>query len=287
GGILIVPETLPDKVDVRNKDLKTLVCTKDTAKEEIKEKSNWGTSLSGPISASHMTGILQAQNSIRPDRAVKFPQVFDGDVKEIRTWKHTSTTYEHKHYKIYAVSQTVPAVNDLIGYFHVETPTSVKVDLSSKPCPVKAPAPALFAPLNKFIRWLMGRLMDFGGIINQFFVGALDQTGLFRFGLVRVYSGTSIAGATHLELGESSTMFLPEGSYNVKAEVSIVGQRTEWSVGKVNAEGPTKLTVSIVGVEYAYYAIGGLTALGCAYGSWAFTRRVGIPLASRVFSAIA
>ena len=243
GGVLVIADPQPIVVAARNKELGRIEQTNEKKTVKVEEKSDWGLSMTGPVSNSEMEGILAAIRDLRPPRKVTLTYELQGKDDERRSWTQTGTVYEIIHYKIYIVRQAVPAQNELVGILIVEKPVSLEVDMDSEDCP--DPKPVVEVPqtgggfleaISDFFHWLL--------------VDLPSDLGIYVFGTVKVYSGGGIAGVMHLRSGESKTIKLPPGSYTAKAIVRIFGISFESEVGKVSADVPILLTVTLTTIEY-------------------------------------
>jgi hypothetical protein len=199
--------------------------------------------MTGPVTNSEMEGILAAIRDLRPPSKVTLEYEMQGKDDERRKWTQRGTVYEITQYKIYIVRQAVPAQNELVGILIVEKPVSLEVKMDSEDCP--DPKPVVDVPQTGG-----GFLEAIGNFFHWLCVDLPSDFGLYVFGTVKVYSGGGIAGVMHLRSGESKTIRLPPGSYTSKAVVRIFGISTEFDVGKVSAEVPIILTVTLTTIEY-------------------------------------
>ncbi len=243
GGVLVIAEPQANVVEGRNKVLGRIEQTNEKKTAKVEEKSDWGLSMTGPVSNDEMQGILAAIKDLRPPRKVTLEYEMQGKDDERRLWTQTGCVYEVVHYKIYIVRQAVPAQNELVGIMVVETPASIQAKMDSEACP--DPKPVVDVPQTG------GGILDaIGGFFHWLSVDLPNDLGLYVFGTVKVYSGGGIAGVMHLRSGESKTIKLPPGSYTAKAEVRIIGIPLEFDVGRVSADVPILLTVTLSTVEY-------------------------------------
>ncbi len=243
GGILVIADPQPNVIADRNKELGRIEQTNEKKTANVKEKSDWGLSMTGPVSNSEMEGILAAIRDLRPDREITLKYEMQGKDDERRKWTQTGTVYEIVNYKIYIVRQAVPAQNELVGILVVEKPVSLQVKMDSEDCPDPKPVVEVpqtdggfFEAISDFFHWLC--------------VDLPSDLGIYVFGTVKVYSGSGIAGVMHLRSGESKTIRLPPGSYTAKAVVRIFGISFESDVGEVSADVPILLTVTLTTIEY-------------------------------------
>ena len=243
GGILVIAEPQANVVADRNKELGRIEQTNEKKTAKVEEKSDWGLSMTGPVTNDEMQGILAAIKDLRPDRKVTLTYEMQGKDDERRLWTQTGCEYEVVHHKIYVVRQAVPAQNELVGIMVVETPVEVKAKMDSEPCP--DPKPVVVIPQTG------GGILDaIGGFFHWLLVDLPNDLGLYVFGTVKVYSAGAIAGVMHLRSGESKTIKLPPGSYTARAEVRIIGIPLEFDVGRASADVPIILTVFLDTVEY-------------------------------------
>ena len=245
GGVLVIAEPQPNVVADRNKELGKIEQTNEKKTVKVKEKADWGLSMTGPVSNSEMEGILAAIRDLKPPRKITLSYELQGKDDERRTWTQTGTVYEIVHHKIYIVRQAVPAQNELVGIMIVEKPVSLQVKMDSQDCPDPKPVVDVIGigPIEAFIK-------SIGDFFHWFFVDLPSDLGLYVFGTIKVYSGGGIAGVMHLRSGESKTIRLPPGSYTAKALVRVLGIPFEFDVGNVAADVPILLTVSLVSIEY-------------------------------------
>lgn len=243
GGVLVIAEPQANVVADRNKELGKIEQTNEKRTVEVKEKADWGLSMTGPVSNSEMQGILAAIRDLKPQREIKLSYDLQGKVDERRSWKQTGTVYEVTHHKIYIVRQAVPAQNELVGIMVVEEPVSLQVKMDSEDCPDPA-------PVIQVIQVGDGLIDSITGFFRWFFIDLPSDLGLYVFGTVKVMSGGGIAGVMHLRSGESKTIRLPPGSYSAKAIVKIFGFPIEMDVGSISADVPILLTVTLLTVEY-------------------------------------
>ena len=245
GGVLVIADPQPIVVAARNKELGRIEQTNEKKTVKVEEKSDWGLSMTGPVSNSEMEGILAAIRDLRPPRKVTLTYELQGKDDERRSWTQTGTVYEVVHYKIYIVRQAVPAQNELIGIMVVERPVSLQVKMDSEDCPEPKPVVQVIGadPLEGFINSIIG-------FFRWLFVDLPNDLGLYSFGTVKVYSGGEIAGVLHLRSGESKTIKLPPGSYSAKALVHVFGMPFEMDISDVEADVPILLTVNLATVEY-------------------------------------
>jgi hypothetical protein len=243
GGVLVIADPQPVVIAARNKVLGKIEQTNEKKTVKVKEESDWGLSMTGPVSNSEMEGILAAIRDLRPPREVTLSYELQGKDDERRTWTQTGTVYEIVNYKIYIVRQSVPAQNELVGILIVEKPVSLEVKMDSEDCPDPTPVVdvpqtggGFFEAISDFFHWLC--------------VDLPSDLGIYVFGTVKIYSGDGIAGVMHLRSGESKTIRLPPGSYTAKAVVRIFWISSEFDVGKVSADVPILLTVTLTTVEY-------------------------------------
>ena len=178
----------------KERELVTIQCT-DTPPREWKPDENnpkdfypsdWGLSLSGPITDEQTDGILEAIRALRPPKkALLLQEGFTYQSRKgwKRVWMATGVVYTHIHYRILLVRQAVPAQNELIGYISVEIPRKFVVRMDEQPHPVaESPKEEVFSypksPLEKVLeklRRLIPKPPDEG------------FWRLFKYGEVKVY----------------------------------------------------------------------------------------------------
>jgi hypothetical protein len=252
GNILVIEEKKPNALQGRDKVLGEIICSNEMRTVEVEEESDWGLSITGPLTEGEMQGVLDAIKDLRPPKKIKMSYELQGNVNEKRKWTHTGTFFEVTHYKIYIVRQAVPAENEFIGVLVVEEPVEpLQVNMVSEAC--AQAQPKVDVPSEDMIQGFIGSLTDF---FHRLFVDLPNDLGLYVFGTVKVYSAGGIAGVMHLRSGESKTIALPPGSYNAQAVIRVFGIPFELSVGNVAADVPILLTVTLLTVEYGAYVLG-------------------------------
>ncbi len=244
GGIVVMPERQKDLVIKKNETIGTIVCSDAKRTVEVKEKADWGLSLTGPLDDDEVKGILEATKDLRPSKGEIFEVELQGDKDENRTWTH-SVTIKVIHYKIYAEREA--GKNELLGIMVVEEPLRVDPKMKSTPCP---PDPK---PKVKVPRTGDGFIGTIDRFIKSIFVDFPNRIGLFSFGTVKVYSGKVVHAAAHLRSGDSVEMRLPEGSYVARALIRIIGIPFEWKIGE--ADGPVILVITLTSVEIFAYIV--------------------------------
>jgi hypothetical protein len=250
GDIIFVPVRKPDIELGGSGFLGVIECKVAEKPVEIEEESEWGLSVTGPLTDAEMKGILEGIKDWRPPRRVTLTAKLIGEEDLNITWTHVKTLAKVIHYEIYAVRPRPAPQNEFLGVMIVEEPYFLDIKPEIEECPPD-PKPkvdvrgrsfltGIFRPFSRFFRWLF---VDFPGGI-----------GLYQFGIVRVYAGEAATGVAHLRSGESVTFAIGEGPHVVRALVRVVGIPIEWNVGP--AQGPGTVTVTLATVEMLGYIVG-------------------------------
>ncbi len=70
GCVLVLSEPQPNVVADRNKVLGNIEQTNEKKTAKFDEKTDWGLSMTGPVSNSEMQGILEAIRDLKPPRTI-------------------------------------------------------------------------------------------------------------------------------------------------------------------------------------------------------------------------
>jgi hypothetical protein len=181
-----------------------------------------GESISGPLSTAQASGVIDAEDSIRPPRLVNLTITVGGlDLAGNITYVMTGMTYNVTTYSVWVTAQQSPPVEQRVGYIVVSVPelptvNETSIDLSGSSCSDFAmsksgpawtsPALSLSSPLNPFSTPPQG---GFAPILS--------------YGTVKVLSGASVEGAANIKPGENVTFVLPPGKYTAVADVALFG----------------------------------------------------------------
>ncbi|MBI4334194.1 MAG: hypothetical protein HY673_23265 [Chloroflexi bacterium] len=268
GGILFVKDSEQDWTEPQNQYLGEIHCNDNDLTYTRTVKNKTGLSIMGPISGEQTTGITDAIQSLRDPAQVVLTYVMDGRAGFKREWTLTGIKFHLTRYRILAVRQAVPAQNELIGYFDVSRPVSLEVTMTETPHPTPA-VPGMTVPkAPPGVKQSYTFTMVPGGAdikpeipARSFFDIFLDMFqppekpigSIFDYGRVTVHSGGGLAGAGFVGLGETLTLRLPPGSYEVKASISVLGIPLNVDAGSASASVPIILSVTLAGVEVIWY----------------------------------
>jgi hypothetical protein len=247
-------------------------------------KTKTGLSIQGPISDTQTAGIIDAMKALREPSKVDLTYTMDGKAGVKREWTLKGIKYKLTRYRILAIRQTVPAENELIGYYDVNRPESLEVPMTESPHPAPGvpgvsvmPAPTGVKQGYQFIKVPGGADIkpdlpsrSFFDVFLDFFQPPEKPLGaLFDYGQVTVLSGGSLAGSGYIGMGETISFRLPPGSYQVKALVRLLGISFNVDAGSASAATPILLLVtlqSVATIWYIFEVVAGLVALGIVLG---------------------
>lgn len=266
GGILLVPAD-PAAENPSFQNVNEYILTIEGAGEQTKQwtfKSIFGQSISGPIAKEEANGILQAIETVRPPKSYSISATMTGQEGYITVWTLAKVVYDHNHYAIYHITQTNPTqTQELIGYINVEVP--IRVDLTNTTTPIidasfPTPTQVQNGPLTNDLN---GTLLPPQGWLP------LPDDGLGPFigyGHIDVYDywDDELWMCTDVRPGETVQMWLPEGDYDVEAEVSVFGIPFEVNGGHPSSDYPFKLEVTLIVGTLVYGIIGGFILLAVA-----------------------
>ncbi|MDA4121124.1 MAG: hypothetical protein OK404_01805 [Thaumarchaeota archaeon] len=221
GGVLVKTEAPVVVVSPASEPVAEFDCAAGTKTIMKTFPITTGMSLSGPLSNSQTSGVIEAFNDVKPkDKTVTLTATVSGDPTLIITYTLTGITYTRTIYDVYVITQAAPAIEQLAGFIVVDTPKSLQIDKTSTPC---ANTGQPMVVLGK--DW---HLNDTGpGFFDNFFrIFILPDDGLppfFDYGKVYIYSGGSIYGGTDVRPGETVTFEVAPGTYTVSGDIGIFG----------------------------------------------------------------
>jgi hypothetical protein len=268
GGILFVKDSEKEWTDPQNQIIGEIHCNDNDIIYTRTVKTKTGLSIQGPISDTQTAGIIDAMKALREPSKVDLTYTMDGKAGVKREWTLKGIKYKLTRYRILAIRQTVPAENELIGYYDVNRPESLEVPMTESPHPAPGvpgvsvmPAPTGVKQGYQFIKVPGGADIkpdlpsrSFFDVFLDFFQPPEKPLGaLFDYGQVTVLSGGSLAGSGYIGMGETISFRLPPGSYQVKALVRLLGISFNVDAGSASAATPILLLVTLQSVATIWY----------------------------------
>jgi hypothetical protein len=181
-----------------------------------------GESISGPLSAAQASGVVDAENSVRPPRLVNLTITVGGlDLAGNITYVMTGMTYNITTYSVWVTAQQSPPAEQRVGYIAVSVPERPTVNETSKD--LSGSSCSDFAMSKSGPAWTSPAL-SLGNPLSLF--STPPQGGfapILSYGTVKVQSKAGVAGAAYTEPGENVTFVLPPGKYTAVADVALFG----------------------------------------------------------------
>jgi hypothetical protein len=278
GGILLVPAD-PAAESPSYKEINEYVATirgAGTQSFERSFKSIFGQSISGPIANEEAQGILDAIRSVQPVKSKTLSYTMTGVDGYDTVWTLAKVEYSHTHYDIYHITKIDPTQEEeLVGYINVEVPTALDMENQTYPLSSEPTKAATEVPNAGTAGEFNGTVMSPGGWLP------LPDDGLgpiIGYGHVDVYDYETddLVACTNVRPGETVSVMLNPGDYDVEAEVTIFGLSFWVDAGHPASNLPFELQVTLFVNNLVYGIIGGLiiAAAVIALGLAALTRKL-------------
>ncbi|HEV2390584.1 MAG TPA: hypothetical protein VGS04_07670 [Nitrososphaerales archaeon] len=271
GGVYLVKDGSTSQNVSANEFVVEYLCIPHPYTVSKQFETSIGESVSGPLSNSQASGVLDAANSVKPPRLVNLATIVGGlDLAGNLTYVMTGMTYNVTTYSVWVATHQSPAVETRAGYIVVSVPERPQViefsqDLAGSSCSDYAlsksgpgwtsPAVKLGNPLGPFQK------LPEGGFAP-----------IFTYGAIRVLSSGGVAGAAAIRPGENVTFVLSPGSYSAVADVTLFG--IPLSVGSGTYSSPrgaatAQFTVSLTSLNDIWYGLE-ISALAVLVGVFLF-----------------
>jgi hypothetical protein len=260
GGVLLVKDGSADQNVSGYEFVAEFFCYDHNTTSVSKQfRTGIGESVSGPLSTTQASGVVDAVNSVKPPKTVSLSVgVGELDVGGNLTYVINGMVYNVTTYSVWLTTQQSPAAEQRVGYIVVSVPaqphvTRLTQDLAGSSCNTYALAKygAGFGSLSP-LAWFSNPLGPFSTPPE----GGLAP--IFTYGTVKVLSSAGVAGAASIRPGENTTFTLPPGTYSAVADVTLFG--IPFGVGSGTYSSPAgataaQFTVSLTSVYGIWYGL--------------------------------
>lgn len=257
GGVTLVMDGSASQNVTANLFLGLFFCATDSADFSRSYQSLIGESMSGPLSASQASGVVEAMDSVAPPPAVNLPLSLSGVYGGSLNYTVSEVTYNVTTYSVWVASQQNPGGEQRVGYIAVGVAEKPQIARTSEDLA------GAFCPPIGYIK--LGP--EFGGnslswLTKPFAQASAPPEGgaapLLTYGTVKVTSSAGLAGVARIKPGENATFLLPPGTYSAEDDVTLFGIPFTLGAGTYSSPpgaATAQFAVSLAGAESVWYGL--------------------------------